>query len=51
MNATKLENHLRGMQKHFNEQKAKNFPFNERELAKGELVRSLVKHMDAGTFD
>lgn len=51
MKAKKLEKHVREMKKHFDEQKAKDFPFNERELAKGELLTSLVKHMDTGLFN
>ena len=35
--------------KAYNEKLQKeNFPFNERELAKAELVRSLLKKVDAG---
>lgn len=39
---------LRGMKAEYDKQKANNFPFNEREEAKAELVRSLLKKVDAG---
>ena len=43
-----LVEHLRVMKAN-NEKLAKeNFPFNEREKAKAELVRSLLKSVDAG---
>jgi len=39
---------LRALNNEFEKQKAKNFPFNERELAKAELVRSLLRKVDSG---
>ena len=39
---------LRAMNDEFEKQKAKDFPFNERELAKAELVRSLLRKVDNG---
>jgi hypothetical protein len=43
-----LLNLLRAMKAEHDKQKAKDFPFNERELAKAELVRSLLKKVDNG---
>lgn len=45
---TTLVNHLRGMQSEFEKLTQQNFPFNERELAKSELIRSLLKSVDTG---
>lgn len=39
---------LRAMNDEFEKQKAKEFPFGERELAKAELVRSLLRKVDSG---
>lgn len=39
---------LRAMNDEFEKQKANNFPFSERELAKSELVRSLLREVDSG---
>jgi hypothetical protein len=39
---------LRAMNDEFEKQKAKDIPFNERELAKAELVRSLLRKVDNG---
>ena len=43
-----LLNLLRAMKAENEKQTANNFPFNERELAKAELVRSLLKKVDSG---
>lgn len=40
---------LRAMNDEFEKQKAKDFPFGGRELAKAELVRSLLRKVDSGT--
>lgn len=45
---TTIVDHLRGMQAEFEKLTQQNFPFNERELAKAELVRSLLKSVDTG---
>jgi hypothetical protein len=38
--------YLREVNQNFESQKSKGFPFNERESAKAELVRSLLKKVD-----
>ena len=43
-----LLNLLRAMKAGHDKLKTNNFPFNERELAKAELVRSLLKRVDGG---
>ena len=39
---------LRGMKAEYEKQKSNDFPFNEREKAKAELVTSLLKRVDSG---
>jgi FtsZ-binding cell division protein ZapB len=48
MDMKTLTEHLREVKANHEKLEKENFPFNEREKAKAELVRSLLKKVDGG---